>query len=615
MSSSLRKAILCSLAAFVFAPLSSAFAGDVSLTLRVTARNDIVNVSVTNTGRNPAGNVVIRTELESNVYEKPLENALSPGATAATSFQVTYPGHDGTYPLLTTASYTNEGIKLSVIDAGFFYYRRRTELEADCGPQIPIRLTDEKTITVRHDEKYRVRVFLPEEIKLEGRSPVPGGTQFTLVNTKPAFSSNYAVFTVLQSPETWPVQSTKLCPNRLITGQAFARKSLFPAPLLLVFALLGVVFSGFVYRRKPLSAFTRLDITLARYGFTVFLVSLLYFGFRRAHVIADFVLPKLYNYRPAGMIAGWLYGGSETVLKWLYFQGQEYDYFFSYAADPLYLYILLLNGFVLWFVIKPDKGEKYFQLLRTFFSLPLLRLLNGKNEHEIYWSKSSKIALLSLMVKTFYLPMLISWAINQTFHCRNLGLHLRFNFFAVNALVVELMILLDVVIFACGYLTELPQLRNRIRSVEPTLLGWAVCLMCYPPFNSFSFQLVDHPLNEEWSRTSPGTGILVQVLTTLLWGLYVWASVALGFRASNLTNRGIVKTGPYRFMRHPAYVSKVSVWTLSSFFFGQKNFFLIISLIIVYSLRAWTEERHLSRDPDYLEYKKEVRWRFLPHIW
>jgi protein-S-isoprenylcysteine O-methyltransferase Ste14 len=88
----------------------------------------------------------------------------------------------------------------------------------------------------------------------------------------------------------------------------------------------------------------------------------------------------------------------------------------------------------------------------------------------------------------------------------------------------------------------------------------------------------------------------------------------LGFRASNLTNRGIVKTGPYRFVRHPAYAVKVLIWFTQGIFFGQFGVFIMAGFAIIYFLRAWTEERHLSMDPDYVEYMKLVRWRFIPGV-
>ena len=51
-------------------------------------------------------------------------------------------------------------------------------------------------------------------------------------------------------------------------------------------------------------------------------------------------------------------------------------------------------------------------------------------------------------------------------------------------------------------------------------------------------------------------GALLVVLT----GIYAWATVAFGLRFSNLTYRGVLTNGPYRYTRHPAYLSKNLYW-------------------------------------------------------
>ncbi|MBW2459776.1 MAG: isoprenylcysteine carboxyl methyltransferase, partial [Deltaproteobacteria bacterium] len=44
-------------------------------------------------------------------------------------------------------------------------------------------------------------------------------------------------------------------------------------------------------------------------------------------------------------------------------------------------------------------------------------------------------------------------------------------------------------------------------------------------------------------------------------------------------------------------------------------FWMCIGLFMTYGARAWTEERHLSRDPDFRAYKKKVPYRFIPWVW
>jgi steroid 5-alpha reductase family enzyme len=96
--------------------------------------------------------------------------------------------------------------------------------------------------------------------------------------------------------------------------------------------------------------------------------------------------------------------------------------------------------------------------------------------------------------------------------------------------------------------------------------------------------------------------------------VYFLGTVALGIRFSNLTYRGTVTNGPYRFTKHPAYVFKCLGWWLMYmpplyFLSPRGNFAAAInsSLLLagvcgIYFLRARTEERHLSHYPEYVEY-------------
>lgn len=166
-----------------------------------------------------------------------------------------------------------------------------------------------------------------------------------------------------------------------------------------------------------------------------------------------------------------------------------------------------------------------------------------------------------------------------------------------------------------GYASESRWLGNKTRSVEPTALGWVACIFCYPPFNGVLGTYL--PLETGANRiTDPTTLLAFRGLTVLLFSVYSAATVAFGLKFSNLTNRGIVTRGPYAFIRHPAYVCKCSAWWLEHIptMTLTKAFFLTL-LCGVYALRAWTEERHLSRDPDYRAYKKKTPWVILPGVY
>jgi len=182
---------------------------------------------------------------------------------------------------------------------------------------------------------------------------------------------------------------------------------------------------------------------------------------------------------------------------------------------------------------------------------------------------------------------------------------------------VALMFLVDVSIGTVGYILTLRPLDAHIRSGNPFMQGWVAALICYPPFilmlpggpldygvNQLGWEraLADHPMLQ------PLWAFALMALT----GCYAWATVAFGLRFSNLTYRGVLTNGPYRFTKHPAYLSKNLFWWLATLPWlttsGQwsdaaRNTVILGLISAIYFWRARTEERHLLReDPAYRAY-------------
>ena len=178
------------------------------------------------------------------------------------------------------------------------------------------------------------------------------------------------------------------------------------------------------------------------------------------------------------------------------------------------------------------------------------------------------------------------------------------------------MFLVDVAVATVGYLLTMRPLDAHIRGANPYVAGWTAALICYPPFlimaggGPFDY----HYGTEEWTWWLDGHPfllVLMGVVLVLLTGIYAWATVAFGLRFSNLTNRGILTHGPYRWSRHPAYVSKNLFWWLSTMPFlvsnGNpvdivRNCAMLVLINLIYYWRARTEERHLMADPAYQAY-------------
>ncbi|MGB1236017.1 MAG: isoprenylcysteine carboxylmethyltransferase family protein, partial [Planktomarina sp.] len=175
-------------------------------------------------------------------------------------------------------------------------------------------------------------------------------------------------------------------------------------------------------------------------------------------------------------------------------------------------------------------------------------------------------------------------------------------------------IIFELVVVCTGYSLTLRLFDSQIRTVNPLVWGWVVTLACYEPFNHVTFgQIANRYVGEPWyemiqsypSVTLPWLlGLLVSYV------VWVWATCSFGLRWSNLTNRGVVTCGPYKYLKHPDYFSKsIFFWLTAMPFLADatltEKIVATIALLTVnglYYARARAEEVHMSEDPDYVRY-------------
>ena len=223
------------------------------------------------------------------------------------------------------------------------------------------------------------------------------------------------------------------------------------------------------------------------------------------------------------------------------------------------------------------------------------------------------------MVKGFFLAFMLSivpgnfasvvdWRIDHAFA----------NPVNLTAFLIAVMFMIDVCMATVGYLLTCKPLDSHIRSANPALGGWVAALICYPPFVLMGAggPLDYHAGGGEWDMWTQGHTTIQWLLggwLVLLTAIYAWATVAFGIRFSNLTHRGILTHGPYRWTRHPAYLSKNLFWWFSALPFltlsGSltdmvRNCAMLAVTNAVYYWRARTEEAHLSTDPAYRAYSE-----------
>ncbi len=326
-----------------------------------------------------------------------------------------------------------------------------------------------------------------------------------------------------------------------------------------------------------------------------------------------FIWASLAIYHYSAYYSGFLSGWTQKTLLYLAIIYSLYSLFFYAAASPQ--------------KIKNTTSQLTLAALKKLIFGILKFLRFGPKDYTVKLvdlKAEEKRALLFGVVKFYFIPIMLNFLhANVTgFNSSWNNLDGAANLFTTDGfnnllypMLFSLFLLVDTAFFAFGYLFEASFLSNKIRSVEPTALGWIVALICYPPFNSFMTGYAPWYTNDFPYLSSPTVTFYVRLGILVFMGIYAAASVALGPKASNLTNRGIVAYGPYAIVRHPAYICKNLAWWLG--LLPILSIPAAISMAVwsgIYFLRAITEERHLAADPDYIKYCQKVKYRFIPGV-
>jgi protein-S-isoprenylcysteine O-methyltransferase Ste14 len=329
-----------------------------------------------------------------------------------------------------------------------------------------------------------------------------------------------------------------------------------------------------------------------------------------------FALLQVGFLRWGALLGCWLVG----CLVW------QYNPFFQKELSLAETKDLLWNASFLWMVLGPLWEFGQAKILKE-------KYLNASSQAVLAWSAVFKCfknlsdpeqqAILFLALRFFYLPIMVQFCITHV-----LGFNLPANLKTWSEWQAYLtdfgwlqnsLYLLDTIPFAVAYFINVGPFRTR--SVDSSFWGWFFCLSCYPPFNGAWGEVFPYTHEEFlgwWGWISFGLIIV-----------YVWASLALGLRAGHLQYRGLCNKGPYALVRHPAYVSKTGAWIVGAvaWCFMQANsglgtqelvlsiFWNLIGCAFwtwVYYQRALTEEKHLCKYPEYLDYCAKVKYRYIP---
>ncbi len=317
--------------------------------------------------------------------------------------------------------------------------------------------------------------------------------------------------------------------------------------------------------------------------------------------IVDISITKL-----AGLWATWfIIGGLYCLGRW-YWEGQ-YLFAMQVLGAAIIPLVVLSVPYVLWIdrVMKNPRDHSW-----HFGAMLIGREAYDPEQVKKHWR--------SWIIKGFFSAFMISIipigfaTVVDTDAAEILGDPVR-----LGVLLFELLFVIDVQIGTVGYLLTFRPLDAHIRSGNPFLAGWIAALACYPPLAwGVLGNIIKYDVNTAdwafWFADYPPLLWIWAAWLVFLTAIYAWATFAFGIRFSNLTYRGVITNGPYRYTRHPAYVSKNLFWWSSTMPFlvtsGSsvdmiRNTVFIGVVSAIYYWRARTEEAHLlMEDPKYREY-------------
>ncbi|OIO01547.1 hypothetical protein COY52_12310 [Candidatus Desantisbacteria bacterium CG_4_10_14_0_8_um_filter_48_22] len=126
-----------------------------------------------------------------------------------------------------------------------------------------------------------------------------------------------------------------------------------------------------------------------------------------------------------------------------------------------------------------------------------------------------------------------------------------------------------------------------------------------------------------WTRDFPVYGYVIgYILYISSVGLFSWSMWTNRFflstaRVQKESGQEVAQNGPYRFIRHPGYLSSIMIVTATPLVFGSmRGFAPAFIVIVILIIRTFIEDEALQEGlPGYTEYAKKIKYRLLPYIW
>jgi len=346
-------------------------------------------------------------------------------------------------------------------------------------------------------------------------------------------------------------------------------------------------------------------------------------------------IPTLFKKAIARFVVWFIF----IYLAYLFFDFVPYYSSSTYRPNQLFLdyflniYLIVgLPYFLLTGIFKASRVEDYYDpAIRVIHMLKqvLIRALRGddtKSIFRVFRKKYNRKVLLNLVMRTYFIPVMVvqlysNITLSMLYTSTEFSTH---QFLIILYWLAAVLWIADILNASLSYCIESRWVENRTRSIDMTFGGWAVCLFCYAPLNMatgyiFPFApnvVTDNPTQLVYDNLTFLYTIKIIELVVLV--AHIYTDISLGPSIANITLKKLQTKGFYGIIRHPGTTFKLLFWLIQSCFY--KSFWSIKYLFgysmwfTIYILRALTEERHLNQHEEYQEYKKKVKYRFIPKI-
>ncbi len=175
-----------------------AYCADLNFTLQHLVKDNNVIVTLDNRSASVAAIKSLDVVLnEQTFYPEHIQSTIEPHSKIQSQFLITSPDTPGTYPVVITLRYLNDGQILSLRHMGLFNYKQSSLMSEACTAENAT-FGQEGDITIRSTDPGAWKIILPDEINSVSESLYPDHKVFHVRNTVHDFNNNYPYFAVAE---------------------------------------------------------------------------------------------------------------------------------------------------------------------------------------------------------------------------------------------------------------------------------------------------------------------------------------------------------------------------------------------------------------------------------